>query len=579
MRNLCRSAFVLLATLLSAGTSHAQYITWTDAVLQAPVATTPLSSTDTFPVIQGVGSATPKTKQIPYTALPDAIFPGFSTISSTVSFSAASCLGSNIPRATDNLSFTNCITVSGSGTAPANLTPVYFTGPGSVPAPLQLNQEYWVINSAQSGGNYSYSLTPSPPELSQGPYQPIQGSGGASGSATATLFPDQATQVLGGLANRGLLSWAADNNGYCVPVLHPILTAPPTSSQKLLCNDEDWSIGADALFYTSTDPSALAGINIASVTGTPTVTLTFTFGASFTGSISGDQLTASSIIGTIGPGSVILGTGVPANTMVISGTSSPFTISTSGTVGSEAMTVQLPPNGANCEAGCQVSFTGNTSFDLVAGLSNEILQSPNLFNNVVGSQGEMLTNNPVEGNCSFASGSGGPSCLYFDFDANVPIAVSSSVSGTATVTVSTGCSAACPELYDANPIWPTSRIPGGVIATAPPPASGSNLFSLDIVGPGADAENVPYGLLVADVQSASSGTMSWNLTTSPSGGGGNINLYGVVSIYNGSNQLQAQFNGLNELLLLGIPSASSGGGGNYLCIDGNASVYQKSSCP
>ena len=56
-------------------------------------------------------------------------------------------------------------------------------------------------------------------------------------------------------------------------------------------------------------------------TGTYTVSNTQTVGASFTGTASGANLTASAVTGYIAPGDIIAGTGVPSGTTILSHTS------------------------------------------------------------------------------------------------------------------------------------------------------------------------------------------------------------------------------------------------------------------
>ncbi len=58
-------------------------------------------------------------------------------------------------------------------------------------------------------------------------------------------------------------------------------------------------------------------------TGTYTINTSLTVGATFTGNGSGTNLTASAVTGVIGIGQTILGTGVPANTTIVSQTSGP----------------------------------------------------------------------------------------------------------------------------------------------------------------------------------------------------------------------------------------------------------------
>ena len=60
--------------------------------------------------------------------------------------------------------------------------------------------------------------------------------------------------------------------------------------------------------------------------------------ASFTGAISGTTLTASSVTGTISIGAAVFGAGVAPGTIITAGVSSPFTVNTSQTVISTAMT-------------------------------------------------------------------------------------------------------------------------------------------------------------------------------------------------------------------------------------------------
>lgn len=60
--------------------------------------------------------------------------------------------------------------------------------------------------------------------------------------------------------------------------------------------------------------------------------------ASFTGSISGTTLTVSGVAGALSVYHAITGAGIPANTMIVSGSGSTWTINTSLTISSEAMT-------------------------------------------------------------------------------------------------------------------------------------------------------------------------------------------------------------------------------------------------
>ena len=62
------------------------------------------------------------------------------------------------------------------------------------------------------------------------------------------------------------------------------------------------------------------------------------FGSSFTGSISGTTLTTSATTGTITIGELVTGAGVAANTQIIAGSGTSWTVSASQSVGSEAMT-------------------------------------------------------------------------------------------------------------------------------------------------------------------------------------------------------------------------------------------------
>jgi len=72
----------------------------------------------------------------------------------------------------------------------------------------------------------------------------------------------------------------------------------------------------------------------------PTIATNPTF--TFTGSITGNQLTVTagtSSTNVLGPGSIITGTGILAVTYIVSGTSSPFTLNTSWTLGSQTLTL------------------------------------------------------------------------------------------------------------------------------------------------------------------------------------------------------------------------------------------------
>ena len=72
----------------------------------------------------------------------------------------------------------------------------------------------------------------------------------------------------------------------------------------------------------------------------PTIGTNPTF--TFTGSITGNQLTVTagtSSTNVLGPGSIITGVGVTANTYIVSGTSSPFTLNVSSTVTSSTLTL------------------------------------------------------------------------------------------------------------------------------------------------------------------------------------------------------------------------------------------------
>lgn len=60
--------------------------------------------------------------------------------------------------------------------------------------------------------------------------------------------------------------------------------------------------------------------------------------ASFTGSISGTALTVSAVTGTINPGDILNGAGIPALTTIVSGSGTSWVINRSLTVGSESMT-------------------------------------------------------------------------------------------------------------------------------------------------------------------------------------------------------------------------------------------------
>ena len=72
----------------------------------------------------------------------------------------------------------------------------------------------------------------------------------------------------------------------------------------------------------------------------PTIATAPTF--TFTGSITGNQLTVTagtSATNVLGPGSVITGTGVTANTYIVSGTGSTFTLNVPSTVASSTLTL------------------------------------------------------------------------------------------------------------------------------------------------------------------------------------------------------------------------------------------------
>lgn len=81
------------------------------------------------------------------------------------------------------------------------------------------------------------------------------------------------------------------------PVIHPTLTNSGCApAHSLLWNDNDWCVSADALFFTSTDPSALLQfIPTGSPTNGATVTLNFKFGVGSCIS-SGAGCTASTVV-------------------------------------------------------------------------------------------------------------------------------------------------------------------------------------------------------------------------------------------------------------------------------------------
>jgi hypothetical protein len=109
-----------------------------------------------------------------------------------------------------------------------------------------------------------------------------------------------------------------------------------------------WSLpaAAQAPFQTS-----LGFCNLGSVASAVGITSTNCVFASFTGVIAGNQLTTSSVTGSVLPGQPIVGTGVPSGTYVLrtvsgggANAAGVYLLSTTSTVSSESMTAAgIPP--------------------------------------------------------------------------------------------------------------------------------------------------------------------------------------------------------------------------------------------
>jgi baseplate J-like protein len=94
--------------------------------------------------------------------------------------------------------------------------------------------------------------------------------------------------------------------------------------------------------------------------GTYNVTLAHTLGANFTGTGSGTNLTASSVVGKISVGDVVTGTGVPANTTIVSQSSG-----TPGGAGVYVTSNATTSSGASLKAADVVTAADNTDTSVI----------------------------------------------------------------------------------------------------------------------------------------------------------------------------------------------------------------------
>lgn len=120
-----------------------------------------------------------------------------------------------------------------------------------------------------------------------------------------------------------------------------------------------------------TRATSLGFCSLSSLGSATKVTSTSCVFASFTGVIAGTTLTASSVTGSILPGQPLVGTGIPAGTLVANVINAPtpggagtYRISNTLTVASESMTTAGVPPAANYMVACAYTQNVNWRDDL-----------------------------------------------------------------------------------------------------------------------------------------------------------------------------------------------------------------------
>lgn len=203
------------------------------------------------------------------------------------------------------------------------------------------------------------------------------------------------------------------------PIIHPVITnSGAAGAHSLLWNDNNWTLSNDEISMNSSDPSALLSFTPTGTPGNGTSTLTFTFGS-----------------------------------------------------------------GA-CAGGCTASTTTTNAQSLatvVANLVTAIKANANLYNNVAGSQGQILA-------VSSAS-----TTLSLDFNSNVGMMVTFSDTASAiTSHLPVSCATACNAALDVNPQFTFGRASGAA------PVAGSQVGSIEWGGTSSGAPttiNTVYGQL------------------------------------------------------------------------------------
>lgn len=116
-------------------------------------------------------------------------------------------------------------------------------------------------------------------------------------------------------------------------------------------------------------------------------TSSFTFGASFTGAITGTALTVSGVTGNITIGQTVLGSGVTAGTVIQSGSGTSWVVNNSQTVVSEAMTSAV--NFGTASSGRLIAVAFNNDYSgsstgtavTIGGVSASLAQGDGTDNN------------------------------------------------------------------------------------------------------------------------------------------------------------------------------------------------------
>lgn len=192
----------------------------------------------------------------------------------------------------------------------------------------------------------------------------------------------------------------------------------------------------------------------------------------------------------------------------------PITIGGSKTTGDiVTLTFTFTLGAINCSAGCNASYTvlsGDTLATITTGLMNAIKANANLFNNVSGAQGIVLT----VSNATTTS-------FSMDWNLNAgPFTLTSSVSGAATETISipVACSTQCPVAFDVNPTIITGRLVAGL---APPAGSQISTWIAQSNSTGSpNAFSVQYGLIGVTVVNGTTGSLDSNWTIATTGASG-----------------------------------------------------------